>query len=131
MITTDPIADMLTRIRNGYHTGADSIDMPYSRMKGEIARILKREGFLTDYAVEGGGVKTMRLVLKYHGEREPTIRGMRRVSKPGLRQYVAATKIPRVLGGMGLAILTTPAGVMTDGEARRQKVGGEIICRIW
>jgi small subunit ribosomal protein S8 len=132
MSLTDPIADMLNRIRNACAAKFDVAEIPYSKMKGEIARILKRDGFVRDFSVEGeGAAKALRLVLKYSRDRQPTIRGLRRISKPGHRQYVGTAKIPRVLDGMGIAILSTPAGIVTDNEARQQHKGGEVLCHIW
>lgn len=131
MSLMDPISDMVTRIRNAHRVDLDVVDMPSSRLKSEIARVLKREGFITDYTVEGGTKQQLRIYLKYTGERDPAIRGMKRVSKPGLRKYVGAKDIPRVLGGLGFAILTTSQGVLTDREARERQVGGEVLCSIW
>jgi small subunit ribosomal protein S8 len=131
MSVCDPIADMLSRMQNAQGAGADVVEMPHSRMKGEIARVLKREGYVTDYAVEGGTKKRLRIYLKYTADRRPVIRGLRRMSKPGLRRYAGMDQLPRVLGGMGIAILTTPAGVMTDQEARKANTGGEILCSVW
>jgi small subunit ribosomal protein S8 len=132
MSVIDPIADMLNRIRNAHGARQGSAQMPYSKMKTDIARILKREGFIADYVVEGGeGGRTLRLFLKYHGDREPTIRGMKRISTPGLRRYVRCEKLPRVLGGMGVAVLSTAAGIVTDAEARKLRTGGEVLFHIW
>ena len=131
MSWSDPIADMLTRIRNAHGGELDITEMPHSRMKGEIARILKREGYITDYVVEGGVKKQLRVYLKYSVDREAAIRGLRRESRPGLRSYVTSAEIPKVLGGMGVGILSTSAGIMTDKEARQQKIGGELICSVW
>ena len=132
MTYSDPIADMLVRIRNAHANGAELLELPSSKMKGEIARLLKREGYIGDYVTEGGAArKTLRIYLKYYGDHEPCIRGLRRISKSGLRHYVGCDKIPRVLGGMGIAILSTPSGVMTDKDARQQHVGGEVLCYVW
>jgi small subunit ribosomal protein S8 len=134
MNVTDPIADMLTRIRNASSAKLDVTEMPHSILKGEVARILKKEGFIADYVTEGhGGKKNLRVFLKYGAgaSRPPVIRGLRRISKPGLRRYVATTKLPRVMGGMGLAILSTSKGILTDREAREQKAGGEVLCHVW
>jgi small subunit ribosomal protein S8 len=129
---SDPISDMLTRIRNGGRAGLASVDIPHSKMKGELARIFKREGFIADATVEGDGVRKMlRVTLKYTFDRKPVIQGLRRMSRPGLRRYAAADKLPRVLGGVGVAVLSTSSGVMTDKEARKAKVGGEVLCTIW
>ncbi len=137
MTVTDPIADMLTRIRNAIAVGHPSVEMPSSKMKVAIARILKEEGFIEDYrVVEHEKQPRYRLVirLKYVGERRdrrPVIRGLKRVSKPGRRIYTKARDIPWVKSGMGIAILTTPKGVLTGQQARRLGVGGEIICYVW
>jgi len=131
MSVSDPLADMLNRIRNAHLAKQDVAEIPHSGLKTEVARILKAEGFIADYVTEGGTKKVIRLFLKYHGDREATIRGMRRVSRPGLRQYVGSDKIPRVLGGMGIAILSTSAGVLTDREARERRIGGEVLCHVW
>ena len=131
MSFSDPISDMLTRIRNAQMAGHESVDMPHSRFKGEVARILKKEGYVVDYRIEGGSAKTLRVYLKYAGENEPAIRGLKRCSRPGWRRYVASKDIPRVLGGMGVAIVSTSKGIMTDAEARRSNVGGELVCSVW
>lgn len=132
MIVTDPIADMLNRVRNAGTAAQASTVMGHSVIKGEIAAILKREGFIRGFSVEeADGRKSLRIELKYGADRKPSIRGLRRVSKPGLRQYVSVAKIPRVLGGLGVAILSTPSGLMTDREAREKKVGGEVLCKVW
>ncbi|HMP75636.1 MAG TPA: 30S ribosomal protein S8 [Kiritimatiellia bacterium] len=131
MSLSDPIADMLTRIRNASRARAANVAMPHSRLKGEIARILKSEGYIADFDAEKEGVrKSLRLRLRYRGD-EPVIRGLRRVSKPGLRRYVPVEKVPRVVGGTGIAILSTSRGVLTDHEARKTGVGGEVLCYIW
>ena len=123
---------MLTRIRNANMAEKKVVGMPHSRMKGEIARILKAEGFIKDYTVENDGGKSMlNVFLKYTIEREPVIQGLRRISKPSCRKYVNATEVPRVLGGIGLAILSTSTGVLSDNEAREKNVGGEVLCYIW
>lgn len=127
---TDPIADMLTRIRNANQALIPEIEMGHSKMKESIARILKKEGYVNDFSIEGKTLKKLKLKLKYQG-RKGIIAGLRRVSTPGLRRYVAATEIPRVLGGMGVAIVSTPRGVMTGLEARKANVGGELLCFIW
>jgi small subunit ribosomal protein S8 len=132
MSVTDPIADLLTRIRNACRAELDMVDMQHSVQKSEIARILKREGFVRDYVTEGhGGKKILKIYLKYGPDRAPIIQGLRRISKPGLRRYVGADKLPRVLGGMGMVILTTSHGLMTDKEARKARLGGEVICYVW
>jgi len=127
---TDPIADLLTSIRNANHALLPAVEMPHSALKESIARLLKQEGYLADYSAEGTTVKKLKLKLKYQG-RKGVIEGLRRVSTPGLRRYVGASEIPRVLGGMGIAILSTPRGVLTGTEARRQNVGGEVLCYVW
>jgi small subunit ribosomal protein S8 len=123
---------MLTRIRNASKAGLPAAEMGHSRLKAEIARILKKEGFIAD-ATEGeeAGRKTLRIVLKYDYNEKPIIQQLRRVSKPGLRRYVAAAAIPRVRGGMGTAVLSTSRGVMSDREARAAHVGGEVLCQVW
>jgi small subunit ribosomal protein S8 len=131
---TDPIADMLTRIRNANVAFHDDVVMPASKVKEALAQILVREGYITDYALEddpGRPGRKLRIVMKYTRDRQRTISGLRRVSKPGLRVYTKATDVPRVLGGMGIAILSTNQGLMTDREARQRKVGGEILCHVW
>jgi small subunit ribosomal protein S8 len=130
-MSSDPIADMLTRIRNANQALLPEVAMSHSNMRESIAKILKREGYVGEVAVEGkAGAKTMKVKLKYLG-RKGVIAGLRRVSTPGLRRYVGATEIPRVLGGMGISILSTPRGVLSGTEARKQNVGGEVLCYIW
>ncbi len=132
MSLSDPISDMLNRIRNASSSGAKMAEIEHSVMKNEIAAILKREGYIRDCVVEAeGGRKTLQVTLKYAADRKPVIKGLRRISRPGLRRYVGFDKIPRVLGGMGLAILSTPQGVMSDREAREKRVGGEVLCQVW
>ncbi|MBN2164258.1 MAG: 30S ribosomal protein S8 [Pontiellaceae bacterium] len=132
MVITDPIADMLTRIRNANMAEKKIVQMPHSKMKSEIARILKAEGFIKDYTVENDdGKSVLNVFLKYTIEREPVIQGLRRISKPSCRKYANADELPRVLGGIGLAILSTSSGVMTDNEARQKHIGGEVLCYIW
>ncbi len=126
----DPISDLLTRIRNASQARHADVTVPHSRMKESIARLLKEEGYLTDVQVEGDKVKTLKLALKYQGRRN-AITGLRQISTPGLRRYVGAGNVPRVLGGMGVAILSTPKGIVSGLEARRQNVGGELICYVW
>jgi small subunit ribosomal protein S8 len=127
---TDPIADMLTRIRNASQALLSDVEVSHSKLKESIAHILKREGYITDCAVEGKSVKKLKLTLKYQGRRA-VIAGLRRVSSPGLRRYAQATEMPRVLGGMGTAIVSTPKGVMTGLEAQKSNVGGELVCFVW
>lgn len=131
MSVSDPISDMLTRIRNAHSAEREFVEIPFSRMKGEIVKILKREGFVKDYVTEGGTKKVLRVFLKYSDERSPAITGLRRISRPGRREYSASQKIPRVVGGMGVAILSTSAGMMTDREARKRQIGGEVLCAVW
>ena len=127
---TDPISDMLTRIRNAGLALQPLVELPHSRLKEHIAQILKKEGYLADVAVEGSAAKKIKLKLKFQGKKS-VIEGIRRISKPGLRHYVGADEIPRVLGGMGVAVISTPEGVMTGVEARRKNLGGEVLCYVW
>jgi small subunit ribosomal protein S8 len=131
-MVTDPIADMLTRLRNGAHARHRRVDMPVSKLKTEIARLLKENHYIHDYKVleEDGKHGVLRLYLKYFQEK-PVIRELRRVSKPGLRRYVGVEEIPRVRNGMGMAILSTPKGVMTDRDAKSNRVGGELLALVW
>jgi small subunit ribosomal protein S8 len=132
MTMTDPIADMLTRVRNANSAFQDSTTMPSSKKLVEIARILKDEGYIEDYSVEAEGPQgSLTIVLKYHGRRERTISGIRRISKPGLRVYAKKDELPRVLGGLGVAVISTSKGVMTDKQARKSGVGGEVIAYVW
>jgi small subunit ribosomal protein S8 len=132
MSQTDPIADLLTRIRNGLIADHDEVEMPASTFKAEIARILVEQGYVEDYAVEPARVgKVLRVRLKYTEDRKPVISGLERLSKPGRRRYVNADQVPKVLGGMGTAIVSTSRGVMTGHDARRQRVGGELVARVW
>ena len=132
MTMTDPIADMLTRIRNGVQARHESVEMPSSIMKVSIARVLSDEGFLKGYQVlEDRPFKVLRVDLQYTGKKEPVLTGIKRISKPGLRVYTKAASIPRVYGGLGLAVVSTPKGVMSGQQARRLKVGGEVICHVW
>ncbi|MEO6196901.1 MAG: 30S ribosomal protein S8 [Dehalococcoidia bacterium] len=129
---TDPIADMLTRIRNAQTARHDYADIPISKAKVGVAEVLKKEGYIKDIEVKKDGVKgAIRVHLAYTGKREPAISGLDRVSKPGLRVYTAHGEIPRVYGGLGIAILSTPQGVMTGKEARKRGVGGEVLCYVW
>jgi len=122
---------MLTRIRNGQAAGAEVVEVPHSRLKGEIVRLLKREGYISDFVVEGSVKKVLRVYLKYDRERRPAIQGLKRESMAGRRKYVSWDKIPRVLNGLGVAIVSTPAGVLTDRDARKRRVGGELLCSVW
>jgi small subunit ribosomal protein S8 len=131
---TDPIADMLTRLRNANLAFHDEVVMPSSKLKEALARILEQEGYITGFEVGDDSARPGRqltITLKYSPERKRTISGLKRVSKPGLRVYSKATDVPRVLGGMGVSILSTNRGLMTDREARRARVGGEILCQVW
>lgn len=121
---------MLTRLRNANQALLPTIELAHSKMKESIARILKREGYIADCSVEGNKIKKLKLKLKFQ-DRQGIITGLRRVSTPGLRRYVRSTEIPRVLGGMGTAILSTPKGVMTGFEAQKQRLGGEVLCFVW
>ena len=130
-MVTDPIADMLTRIRNAIMAGHDSVAIPLSRAKLAISKILKDEGFISDYAVvKGEQHRVLRINLKYI-DSQPAILGLERVSKPGLRLYVKSGEIPRVYGGLGVAILSTPKGILVGREAWKRKVGGELLCYVW
>ena len=132
MQISDPIADMLTRIRNGIHAKHDSVTMPASLLKGEIARILKEEGFIKDVEqVKDAKHPTLRVWLRYTGQKQPVVTGIKRVSKPGLRVYAKSREMPRVLNGLGIAIVSTPNGVMTAQKARQDNVGGEVLCYVW
>jgi small subunit ribosomal protein S8 len=126
----DPISDMLTRIRNANQALLPTVELPHSKIKESIAGILKREGYIADFAVEGKLPKTIKVKLKYQGKKS-IIEGLRRVSTPGLRRYVGATEIPRVRGGLGVAVVSTSEGLLTDVQARRKKIGGELICYVW
>jgi len=127
---TDPIADMLTRIRNAGRALLPTVEMPHSRMKESLANILKKEGYVADVAVDGKTIKKLKIQLKYQGKKS-VIEGLRRISKPGLRHYGGATEIPRVLGGMGVSVISTPEGVMTGTQARKKNLGGELLCYVW
>ncbi|MFM7225682.1 MAG: 30S ribosomal protein S8 [Actinomycetota bacterium] len=134
MTMTDPIADMLTRIRNANTAFHDDVAMPSSKLKEAVARILEREGYITGYAVSeipGRPGKQLKIQMKYTNDRRRTISGIRRVSRPGLRVYRKAEAVPRVLGGMGISILSTNQGLLTDREARERRVGGEVLCQVW
>ena len=129
---TDPIADMLTRVRNALLARHIKVDVPASRLKAEIARILKEEGYIANFKVaDEEGRRTIKIYLKYGPDTQPVISKLQRVSRPGRRVYVGQKGIPRVLGGMGINILTTPRGVMTGRHARREGIGGEILCEVW
>ena len=131
---TDPIADMLTRIRNGNVAMRDEVLMPASNQKSALAEVLKREGFIADYSIaqdDQGPGKLLKISMKYGEDRQRTISGIKRISTPGLRVYRGATEVPRVLGGLGVAVLSTSHGLMTDREARKRNVGGEVMCFVW
>jgi small subunit ribosomal protein S8 len=127
---TDPIADLLTRIRNAQRASLPTVEIPHSKMKESIAHILKREGYVQEVSVEGKPLKKLTVKLKYQGRRG-VIEGLKRISKPGLRNYVSATDVPRVQGGLGIAILSTPEGIMTGIQARKKNLGGELVCFVW
>ncbi|HEX5939012.1 MAG TPA: 30S ribosomal protein S8 [Dehalococcoidia bacterium] len=132
MNVTDPIADMLTRIRNAISARHDNVSIPASKLKLAIADVLKSEGFIDGYEVADDGPRShLKVKLRYTGKREPILSGLQRVSKPGLRVYVQKGEIPRVYGGLGVAILSTPQGVMTGQDAWRKRIGGEVLCYIW
>lgn len=134
MSMNDPIADMLTRIRNAVLSRHDAVTMPASKMKVAIANVLKDEGFIKDFAVlaeDGKPQPSLKVELNYGTRKQSVLTGLQRVSKPGLRVYVQRSEIPRVYGGLGIAILSTPKGILTGQEARRQNVGGELLCYIW
>lgn len=132
MTMTDPVADMLTRLRNANSAHLDSVSMPSSKLKTHIAEILKAEGYIADFAVTDAKVgKTLTLTLKFGPNRERSIAGIKRVSKPGLRVYARSTEIPKVLGGLGVAILSTSSGLLTDRQAEKKGVGGEVLAYVW
>ena len=132
MTMTDPIADMLTRVRNANSVNKETVSMPTSKKLVEIARILKEEGYIIDYEViDGAPVGTLTITLKYGAKKEKTIRGLKRISKPGLRVYAGKDDLPRVLGGLGTAVISTSQGVMADRDARKAGIGGEVIAYIW
>ncbi len=134
MTMTDPIADMLTRLRNANQAYHDSVSMPYSKLKQGVAEILKQEGYITSFEVrddEGVVGKTLLVELKYGRNRERSIAGVRRISKPGLRVYAKSTALPKVLGGLGVAIISTSQGLLTDRQANRKGVGGEVLAYVW
>ena len=131
-VVTDTIADMLTRIRNANSMGYEEVTVPASKLKVELARILKEEGFIKDYKVVSEGViKNILLTLKYGNKKEKVITGLKRISKPGLRVYVRSDEVPKVLNGLGIAIISTSKGIMTDKEARKLNIGGEVLAYVW
>ncbi|UCF31217.1 MAG: 30S ribosomal protein S8 [bacterium] len=132
MSMTDPVADMLTRIRNALLAGKERVDVPASSLKEDIARILKEEGYIKSYKlIEDSKQGVLRVTLKYGDQATPAITAIRRISKPGRRVYVSTKEVPRVLNGLGVAIMSTSKGVMTDRESRKQNVGGEVLCYVW
>jgi small subunit ribosomal protein S8 len=132
MSMSDPLADMLTRMRNAIMVKFDHVEMPLSNVKVDIAKVLKEEGYITDYKVNSEGTQgTLAIDLKYGPNKESVITGLRRISKPGLRKYAKVNEIPKVLNGLGVAIVSTSKGVMTDKRARELNSGGEIICEVW
>ncbi|WIB77287.1 30S ribosomal protein S8 [Curtobacterium sp. MCPF17_002] len=132
MTMTDPVADMLTRLRNANSAHHDDVSLPSSKLKKNIAEILKREGYISEWKIEDARVgQTLTIDLKYGPERERSIAGIKRVSKPGLRVYAKSTEIPQVLGGLGVAILSTSSGLLTDREAEQKGVGGEVLAYVW
>lgn len=132
MTMTDPIADMLTRVRNANRAYHDTVDIPASKIKEAIARILKEEGYIRDYqVVQDGGFSAIRIKMNYGPDRERSITGIKRISKPGLRIYAKKDEIPRVLGGLGIAVLSTSKGLMTGREATKAGLGGEVLCYVW
>ncbi len=135
MTMTDPIADMLTRLRNANQAYHDTVTMPYSKLKAGVAEILKQEGYITSFSVEepveGAVGKTLTVILKFGPTRERSIAGIRRISKPGLRVYAKSTGLPKVLGGLGIAIISTSQGLLTDRQAKQKGVGGEVLAYVW
>ena len=126
----DPIADMLTCVRNANMVLKEDVDIPHSKIKEGIARVLKREGYIEEFGVEGDAKKRLKIKLRYQS-RKGGIEGLKRISRPGLREYVSADEVPRVLGGIGTAILSTSRGILTGVEARKENVGGEVLCHVW
>ena len=131
-MNTDPIADMLTRIRNANMVGHEAVSMPHSKLKVALAELLKSEGFITDFAVNAEGkFKSLVITLKYDENGKPVITNLQRVSKPGLRNYCKAKNLPQVFGGLGISIVSTSKGLKTDRKARKENLGGEILCNVW
>ena len=130
-MTSDPISDMLLRIRNAIKAGLPSLELPGSRIKGEIAKVMKAEGYITDFTMTNTVPRVLSIDLKYNDDADSAIRGIRRESKPGLRKFCGVQDIPSVLGGMGTAILSTSGGVVSGKEAKKRKLGGELLCTIW
>ncbi|MGE4571417.1 MAG: 30S ribosomal protein S8 [Candidatus Izemoplasmatales bacterium] len=132
MVMTDPIADMLTRIRNANQMKHKTVELPASKLKSEILKVLKQEGYITDFESVNDGVQgTLKITLKYLDNEERVIRGLKKISKPGLRVYAKTDELPRVLNGLGIAIISTSKGLLTDRAARQEKVGGEVIAYVW
>ncbi|QQG65738.1 30S ribosomal protein S8 [Desulfobulbus oligotrophicus] len=132
MSMSDPLADMLTRVRNATKAGFSTVEIPLSNLKVDVAKVMKQEGYIADYSVNESGVQgVLKIDLKYGENNETVIKGLRRVSKPGCRRYHRSDKIPKVMSGLGVAILTTSKGVITDKQARQDNVGGELLCEIW
>lgn len=132
MSMTDPIADMLTRIRNANTVGHPTVEMPSSKLKVQLAKLLKEEGFITDYEVKDAGkFKVLSITLKYDAKNKPIITKLERISKPGLRNYSKAKNLPKVLGGMGIAVVSTSKGLLTDRKARKENLGGEVLCYVY
>ena len=127
---SDPISDLLTRIRNAGNAQLSTVELPHSRIKESVAKLLQQQGYITDVTVEGDTKKTLKMRLKFNGKKS-VIEGLKRVSSPGLRRYVGATEIPRVRGGLGVAIVSTSEGLLTDQQARKKNLGGELLCYIW
>jgi small subunit ribosomal protein S8 len=127
---SDPISDMLTRIRNAGAAQLPVVKLPHSRIKESVAKLLKSEGYVSDVSVDGDVKKTIKINLKFNGKKS-VIEGLKRISKPGLRRYVGATEIPRVRGGLGIAIVSTSEGILTDTQARKKNLGGELLCYVW
>lgn len=131
-MNTDPIADMLTRIRNANMVSHETVEMPSSKLKVELAKLLKEEGYIIDYSVkEVGKFKFLTIVLKYDEKNKPVITNLKRISKPGLRNYCKSKDLPQVLGGLGIAIISTSKGLLTDRKARKENIGGEVLCCVW
>jgi len=129
---TDPIADMLTRIRNANMVAHETVEMPSSKLKIELAKLLKEEGYIVDYSVKlVGKFNILAVVLKYDAKRKPVITNLKRISKPGLRSYCKSKTLPKVLGGLGVAIVSTSKGLLSDRKARKENIGGEVICYVW
>ena len=131
-MNTDPIADMLTRIRNANTVSHETVEIPASKLKIELAKLLKEEGFIENYeVVENGKFKAINITLKYTDKKKPVITNLQRISTPGLRTYCKSKKLPQVLGGLGIAIISTSKGLLTDRKARKENIGGEILCSVW